>query len=318
MPETPTPQPAAPALTQQQRELRAASKIAGMNLETPPAPQPAVEQPTVETGVQPPEVEVGTETEQAATDSELEEIEFDTVKFTVPKEHSQKVRDALLREADYTRKTQDVSERARVVSEQEKLLQLNREFHNATIDDMADLKAYDKALAQYANVNWMGMQTDELMRTRLQYDQLKEARQKAAETLNSKWGQFNQKRQEQLKALEKAGRDEASRKIQGFDDKKAQVLKDYALSNGYTDSEVSQMFFRPQDILMIWKAQQFDSLPKGSVQQRVTKAPPVMKPGPQAPQLKADDKQLVVFRAAKNRAEKEAIGREILARKMKI
>ena len=191
-----------PDTTHEQREAIAASKISGIPIGVPevaPAPQPGSEQPDVETGVQGAE---GPQTEQPAPGSDLEEIEFDTVKFTVPKEHSQKVKDALLREADYTRKTQDVSERARVVAEQEKLFQLNRDFHNASIDDIAQVKALDQAIAQYANVDWQNMQLDELTRTRLRYDQLKEARDNSRKSLEQKWAQFNSKRQEQLQVLE--------------------------------------------------------------------------------------------------------------------
>ena len=130
---------------------------------------------------------LGAESDQPGTDSELEEIDFDGVKFNLPKQHVQKVKDALLRESDYTRKTQEVSERARVVSEQERLFQAQAQFHKDSIDDIAQIRALDQAIAQYANVNWMGMQTDELMRTRLQYDQLKEARERAMQSLNGKW-----------------------------------------------------------------------------------------------------------------------------------
>ena len=292
------------------KEAIAASKISGIPLmpEEKQAPQP-VEQPVADA-----EVQAEGQTDQPATESEMEELEFDGVKFNLPKEHAPKVKDALLREADYTRKTQEVSERARVVSEQEKLLQLNREFHTSTLDDIAQVKSFDQAIAQYANVDWMSMQTDELIRTRTRYDQLKEARQNAARTLEQKWAQFNQKREEHLKGLEKAGREEAARRIQGFDDKKASALKDYAKSQGYTDSEVAMMFYRPQDIQMIWKAQQFDSLPKGTVQQRVTKAPPVLKPGASQGQ-QAGDKLQASFKAATGK-QREAIGGEIMARKM--
>lgn len=301
--------------SQAQMEAIAASKISGIPLGKPAEaspPQEARDQPEVEIGGQP-----QGEPEQAIAESEVEEIEFDTVRFPVPKEHSQKIRDALLREADYTRKTQEVSERARVVSEQEKLLNLNREFHQASIDDIANLKALDQALSRYANVDWMQMQTDELIRTRTQYDQLREARERASKTLDQKWASFNQKREEHLKSLEKAGRDEATRRIQGFDDKKAQSLKDYAKKSGYTDSEVAMMFYRPQDIEMIWKAMQFDSLPRDSVQQRVTKAPPVLKPGASQPQQSAGDKLQAAFKGETDKQRKYQLGGEILAKKMR-
>lgn len=282
----------------------------------PEAPEPQAEQPELEAGDQTAQAE----SDQATTDSETEEIEFDGVKFALPKQHVQKVKDALLRESDYTRKTQEVSERARVVSEQEKLFQAQAQFHKDSIDDIAQIRALDQAIAQYANVNWMGMQTDELMRTRLQYDQLKEAREKATQSLNGKWSKFNHERTEQLKRLEQAGRDAASRKIAGFNETQAKELMEYARKAGYSEPQVSMIFYNPLDIEMIWKAKQFDALQgtKGVINQRVNQAPPVAKPGPSAPQKNESEKKLVQFYAEKNKAKKEALGAEILARKMRI
>lgn len=310
-------------------ERIATAKISGIPMPEPkkaPAAEVVTEAPPQETQSEQPEAlaedqtAAPAESDQPATDSELEEIEFDGVKFALPKQHVQKVKDALLRESDYTRKTQEVSERARVVSEQERLFQAQSQFHKDSIDDIAQIRALDQAIAQYANVNWMGMQTDELMRTRLQYDQLKEARQKATESLNGKWAKFNQERTEQLKRLETAGRDAVSRKIAGFNEAQAKELMDYARKAGYSEPQVSMIFYNPLDIEMIWKAKQFDALQgtKGVINQRVTKAPPVAKPGPSASQKSEGEKTLVKFYAEKNKAKKEALGAEILARKMRI
>jgi hypothetical protein len=311
-------------------ERIAASKISGIPIPEPQKAQEPVaaapEAPPQEPQAEQPEALAedqtaqGAESDQPATDSELEEIEFDGVKFALPRQHVQKVKDALLRESDYTRKTQEVSERARVVSEQERLFQAQSQFHKDSIDDIATIRALDQAIAQYANVNWMGMQTDELMRTRLQYDQLKEARQKATESLNAKWTKFNTERTEQLKKLEQAGREAAARKITGFNDVQAKELMDYARKAGYSEPQISMLFYNPLDIEMIWKAKQFDALQgtKGVINQRVNKAPPMAKPGPSATQKSEGEKVMVQFYAEKNKAKKEQLGAEILRRKMRI
>lgn len=312
-------------------ERIATAKISGIPMPEPKkapvtADAPVVDAPPQET--QPEQTDalaedqtaLGAESDQPGTDSELEEIDFDGVKFNLPKQHVQKVKDALLRESDYTRKTQEVSERARVVSEQERLFQAQAQFHKDSIDDIAQIRALDQAIAQYANVNWMGMQTDELMRTRLQYDQLKEARERATQSLNGKWSKFNTDRTAQMKRLEQAGREAVSRKIAGFNEAQAKEVMDYARKAGYSEPQVSMIFYNPLDIEMIWKAKQFDALQgtKGVINQRVNKAPPVAKPGPSASQKSEGEKTLVKFYAEKNRVKKEALGAEILARKMRI
>lgn len=307
-------------------ENRAFAKISGLGLPpepqaAPPAPEPPTqeappEQPEVDTGEQP----VQADSDQSAADSEAEEIEFDGIKFSLPKQHVQKVKDALMREADYTRKTQDISERSRVLSEQDRLFQSQQQFHRDSIDDIAQIRALDQAIAQYANVNWMGMQTDELMRTRLQYDQLKEARETANRRLHEKWERFNRDRSEQLKKLEQAGREAASRKIQGFNDQQAKDLSDYARKSGYNDQQIAAIFYNPLDVEMIWKAMQFDKVAgtKGAIQNRLNKAPPISRPGPSQAQKSEGEKKLVQFYAEKNAKRKEDMGGDILMKKMRI
>ena len=307
-------------------EQIAASKISGIPIgpqaqpEAPagqPAPeltQDAAEQPQLQEGEQPLEGspdEVG---------SEVEEIEFGDVRFPVPKEHVQKIKDALMREADYTRKTQDIAERARAISEQEKMFQAQQEFHRSSIDDIAQIRAIDQAIAQYANVNWMGMDMETLTRTRLQYDQLKEAREKAKQSLDSKWGEFNKKRAETLKNLERQGREETAKRIAGFNDENAKALQDYARKSGYTDQQIAMFFYNPLDVQMIWKAKQFDDLQanKSNISSRVNKAPPIVRPGAASQAKPADVRQMEAFKSAKDKKSKEALGAAILAQKMRI
>ena len=307
----------------------ATAKISGIPLPEPQAPvtEPqqsaeapqaeAPEQPEVDAEVQAPE---GEQTEQQATDSGIEDIEFDGVKFSVPREHVQAIKDALMRHGDYTQKTQTLSERERVITEQQRLFEAQSQFHQSSIDDIAQIRALDQAIAQYANVNWMGMQTDELMRTRLQYDQLKEARESAQKSLDAKWRTFNQQRVESMKKLEEAGRQEAARRISGFTDKAASELKEYAKARGYQEQQITAMFYNPLDVEMIWKAKQFDALQasKTSIQNRANKAPPVLKPGATQPQKSQDEKILVQFHASKTKKDRERLGSEILAKKMRI
>lgn len=78
---------------------------------------------------------------------EDEEVEVeDGLKLKVPKDHAQKVREALLRQADYTRKTQEVAEQRRAMeSERQAIAQSTQEELNA----FAQAKAIEPRLAEY-------------------------------------------------------------------------------------------------------------------------------------------------------------------------
>lgn len=301
-------------MEQAQAQAIAASKISGIPVaQEQPSPAPETpDQPVIEAEGQP-----EGEPEQQQAESEYEDFEFDGLRFPVPKQHVQKLKDSVLAQADYTRKTQEVSERARTISQQEKLFQVQQQFHRESVDDISAIKALDMQLAQFANVDWMNLPAEQAMRTRFAYDQLKEKRQESLNSLNQKWATFNQTREKQLKEFAKAGRDEASRRIKGFGDKEANELTDYLKKTGYMEEEIANLFYNARDVEMLWKARQFDALQdqKGSINQRVAKAPPVPKPGPSQP-VKADT-TLKIFQGTKDRATKEKLGAQILAKKMR-
>src|SRR3990167_6068838 len=90
---------------------------------------------------------------------EDEEIEHDGEKFKVPK----KLKDAFLRQADYTRKTQEVSETKRQLEARENELkqhfeqrqaqiQAQTEFQQKHIEDVAKVVSIDQRLKQLASL----------------------------------------------------------------------------------------------------------------------------------------------------------------------
>ena len=296
-----------------------------MGLPQPEAPKPETteaqsvesEQPEVETTDQALEVE-GEQSEGEATGSEVEEVEFDGVRFTLPKGDVQKVKDAFMRHADYTQKTQEISERARTLSAQEQMFRAQAEFHQSTMEDISTIKAYEQAINQMGQVNWQTLSTDEALRTKIQADQLRDGLQRAKDQLNQKWSQFNQKRTETMKNLERAARSELAKRIQGFTEANERELKDYARARGYQDAAVEQLMLNPLDAEMIWKANQYDKLSaqKGTINQRANKAPPIVKPSAVQKQASEAGKLLASFKASKDKYQKEQLGREIFSRKI--
>lgn len=82
---------------------------------------------------------------------EDEEVDLDGLKLKVPKTEAQKVKDAFLRQADYTRKTQEVAK------EREALAAERNQFHQSTqaeITALAQVRAIDGQLADYSRIDW--------------------------------------------------------------------------------------------------------------------------------------------------------------------
>lgn len=81
-----------------------------------------------------------------------EEVEIDDeLKVKVPKAQAQKVKDALLRQADYTRKTQDVSERSKALDARETAF---NQVSNAEITALATVRSIDAQLGEYQRIDW--------------------------------------------------------------------------------------------------------------------------------------------------------------------
>lgn len=317
---TQAPQPE--ARTQAQVKARAVEKIFGL----PPAQKTAPESDSPDTGIdeqtslEGQDEGVEAQSDAAPQDSETEEVEFEDFKLQLPKTHAQKVREALMRNADYTQKTKVTAERERAVSARESAFQAQAQFHQQALDDLAAIKGLDNQLDQFKNVNWSQLGTEDLMRTKLYHDQLKETRQKAVEALQQKGQQFQQQLAETLKKLEASSYQEVTLKIPGFNEKAKDELKRYAVEQGYTDSEASKMFLRPSDVQMIWKAKQYDALQasKPNIEKRANGAPPVVKPGATKPVAPKNAQLQNAFKRETDPRRKVEIGRRLLGSKLGI
>lgn len=109
-------------------------------------------------------------------EEELDETEFEGKKYRVPKE----LKDALLRQADYTRKTQEVAEIRRAAESERAAIKQAVEADEAADELKSDLRTVDKALKSFENVDWSKFAADSPAQAQaymLQYQQLQMQRQ---------------------------------------------------------------------------------------------------------------------------------------------
>lgn len=303
-------QPKTPVEQTADLKAKATAKIFGLPEETPnqEPTEEGAEQATDETVEE--TLEESTELEAA---SDIEEVEYEGKTFKVPKE----IKDALLRQSDYTRKTQEVAEARRAVAEESKLIKAQAEFHASIIDDIGQLRAIDSQLSQFQNLNWGQMDTDTLVRTKHQFDQLKDVKQSILNQINMKQTDFSRKRMESLTELRKAGQNLLTQKISGFNEKAQQEIASFLQKEGYTDAEISNIYDARQ-VALAWKAMQFDKLQssKPNITNRAKNAPPVVKPGASQKPVSKDAALLHNFKNAKSESARRQLGAEILAKKL--
>ncbi len=251
-----------------------------MGKEQPPPAEPEAE--ADEEGEEPTEEVEGDEAEQEEeSEPELVEVELNGEKYAV----SQAVKDAIMRESDYTKKTTELANTRRAIELQAKELAIvneQRAFDQSVADDVDNLKmleAYIKNVEQ--QTDWSRLNTDQIVRARLELDQYRNRATELRDTLGKKWGEFKGKVDAERQKLKGEMAEGLSKSIPGWSDETRGAIEKYAKGLGYGEVEVQNM--RLQDYQIVFKAMQFDKLQaeKGNaVKQASLKKGKVVNPGP--------------------------------------
>jgi hypothetical protein len=249
-----------------------------------------------------PEVEAQPEQQEAdAPESEaspeFSEVEFEGKSYQVPPE----IKDALLRQSDYTKKTTEVSERQRAIEQKElqlKAVENERKFHEHVQSDISQMQEIDFQIKQWKSVDVTGMTSEELWKISRQVDALKDKRAELSNALGAKWSGF-QSQQQQLahEAMSKA-QEHISKAIKGWGPDSQKSIREYAMNEGFTSPELDAMS-DPRLVKALYKAQQYDKLQKAAVDGRVKSAPTV-KPGSSNPMPQTVKEQFALKKTLSN------------------
>lgn len=227
-------------------------------------------------------VEQTQETEQSGEETQpaLEEVEWEGQKYQLPPV----LKSALMRQQDYTQKTQAVAERERMVALQNQRQQIEGQFQQSIGPELQALNSLEAAIQQYHNVDWQALDTDALVKTRHNLDMLKERRNDVQKAIEGKRGEFDQRLQAvNREAMQKAN-EVLARSIPKWGPETQKELSSYGQSEGYTDVELGNIR-DPRLIKTLWKASQWDKLQAGKplAAKRASGVPPVVRPGATKP-----------------------------------
>lgn len=257
-----------------------------------------------------------TATESQEAQPEFQEIEYEGKTYQVPTE----LKDALLRQSDYTKKTTEVSERQRALEQKElqlKAVENERRFHETVKTDIAAIQKIDFQIEQWKSVDVTGMSSEELWKISRQVDQLKEQRAQLSNGINSKWQGFQHEQNTLLQQARAKAEEHVSKSVKGWGPEVQKALTEYGMSQGYTGEELSQLSFDARYVNTLWKAQQFDKLQSQQIQGKV-KSVPTVKPGSSNPMPQQVKEKLALrktLNSAKSSGEKaKAIERALMER----
>ena len=208
-------------------------------------------------------------------EDDSEEIDYEGEKLKIPK----KLKDAFLRQQDYTRKTQELAEHRRSVEGEREQLQKFRQFQQENVREIAQLHGLDERMAWLAqNMRAIAAQdAGKGQEALMEFTQLQTARGQLAGSLAQK----NQQMQlaAQSMASKRANDAEAvvMREVKDWSQKKYQELQDFARSNGVEPETLRQLFINAPQVAKV-----FDTALKHDqfLKQRAAKPapPPLPKP----------------------------------------
>lgn len=278
-------QTTAPAVDSPSIEQRAAAIFGDAPQAKPPAPKAEPEaKAEPEQPDQPPEHLEATNDESKDEPSapEFEEIEVDGELYQIPP----KLKPALQRYSDYTKKTQEVAEQRKLVEHQQAQLRaaaMNQEFQQAIAPQLHEIAQIESQLAQYDKVNWREIPADDRTLHMLEMQRLEKLHAEKVKGIESKRSEHQQKFNEQLQKLQSEAAAVLKSRIPGWGDETAKGVREWALSNGFTQDEISSIH-DPRHAEVLWKASQYDkarSNAKPAVQQAKAAKPTSSNPMPQ-------------------------------------
>lgn len=209
--------------------------------------------------------------------SDLAELDWDGQKYQVP----MKLKDAFMKNDDYTKKTQALAEQQRNLEQVRSLSeqrQLESSFHESVQAENKELNVIDAYLAQASKVDWTTMTTDQMLRHKVELDQIKERRGDLQRAIAEKQGKFQSDLKARLSDIRAKTRELASKSITDFTEDTEKAMRAFAATEGLGEFEMDNVLLDPRSFKIVWKAMQFDKIQKTSTQ-ATDAVGKVLKPG---------------------------------------
>lgn len=258
-------QAAAPAADSRSIEQRIGDWLGGPSPEPKPkpAPKPAAA-PEQSQEAQPEATDQVPDSPDATSDEvpaestapTFEEVEYEGKTYQVPPE----LKEAIIRQSDYTKKSQSLADQRRsfdLQQHQTRIAHMSEQFKVETAQEHQQLQALNWALNE--PVDWSSMTTEQKLERSLQIQQWERSKAQLEQSLEGKRREWGEKQNAELAKLRTASMEAIGKRIPGFSKETAKAIREHAISEGYTETELNSIL-DPRHVTTLWKAQQFDLL----------------------------------------------------------
>ena len=190
--------------------------------------------------------------------SQFVSVEYDGQEYEVPPQ----LKDALLRQSDYTQKTQSLAEQRKSVEAQAAALQQQAELQQQTIEDVAAVKAIDQQIEQYNALNWDELYNSDVGQASAldrQKRELESQRQNTINRLNENQAKALANQRAEHARIVEEGQKVLKKEIDNWTPELAQTIAAYGISQGLKEQAVASIT-DPVHVKLIDKARRYDEL----------------------------------------------------------
>lgn len=183
--------------------------------------------------------------EEGSQEPEYAEIEYEGKKYQVPPE----LKDAVLRQADYTRKTQEVAELRKQAEAFKAEAETVRQASQEELGARATAINLDSQLQQYQNVDWRALLSEDpigYQEHRLNYETLIQQRQQVGQYLQNAESKRSEQAQQDIAKRLQETRAFAEKEIPGWTEEVDNQVTSFALKELGFDADTLKAAYNPQ------------------------------------------------------------------------
>ena len=188
---------------------------------------------------------------EESEEEESEELDLDGYKVSLPKSKAEKLKAERMMQADYTRKTQEISEQRKSVEAERVALANQDKAQRESIQEYATLVAIDQRIQQFSEVNWNQLNEQDpvtAQRLWIELSQLKDAQSTVRGKLQQKEQETQREEQRKASDAQQATAKQirecfevVKRDIKDWSPELARKLDKTAQDLGFSNEELSQV-----------------------------------------------------------------------------
>ena len=153
------------------------------------------------------------------------------------------------------------------------------QFANSIQEDVLKVQQLEEQANQYHQYlrdNLDSLSSSDIEKIRFTIEDTRRQGAELTQSLQAKHSEFQQAQQQSYQELLNKGTEVLRQKIPGWGKEQQAQVRDYAMSNGFTEAELNQVV-DPRHVEILFKASQYDKLKSGAAPavKKVQKAPPI-------------------------------------------